>query len=676
VVFFLAPIKAMRTIALVLLLFLSQSVLASDDALISLLRKYTRGIPTGAVVTWSRAPFELALQRKILGREIGQDLVMLGFKPIDQYLPIPTVWSAAHNLECVLAFAAATPNQTPIYSLTEVYERKSEVLNLHGAELKVWEALGRKTLWGPEVASEKKTLNGIRFEYLEPSEVPAVKARFGLVPAIQSVLPPIASFANGITDSNEYWMLAADTKYEIEQWYKGQDLNLARAELDRILQMKTLNSIGLDKLKDIWPPQKIAQPQETTKLVPIEISDELLNQPHGMVGLDTYLNRRLGSNLIWLIRNNRISVRIFAGDEVNLPDFASYIEVPSIYARRAVHKYFSTASNTLVIQIPPLEEFAKHFIAMVKLAGGKNVKAWLSQRNQTEYRRNTYRDLANVWQVLGLSLPHVFLNGNPWLRSQLQSPQSVWETLEFKTQTTSRFGITLEAMKIRHKASGLVTTVVSVSSMQYRWGDGAAVLAEAFLKLGVKSITTYGFVGAPGIGKPNDLSVPGRFFLKNNEIELENFLVSEVGLKMFGEDPATIHFNTTHTQSFSPAEQTRPLVTEYIRKGYQTLDVEQVLVAMTVANFNKKNTKQVAFGSIGLITDVPRSKDSQIGEDFENLDNVDSAKRARGIATGAVVFEQALYRLEQRQRWIHKLSTRELTEASLHGCSALLVNAR
>lgn len=622
----------------------SISAHGTDEKLLKLLRQATRGIPAHSVVTWSRAPFEMALQRKISGREIGEAMVSLGFRPIDQYLPIPVVWSAAFNLECVLQFAKDTPSDVPIYSLTDVYERKSGVLNIHGAELRVWEALGRKIVWGP--VATNRNLKNIQQQYLEPVHVPMVRNRLGQIPAIQSVLPT-GPVSYKLPESPIYWQLVSDMGDEIEQWYDGEKKTQVKEELKQVLTHQTAEIAGLKFIGDIWPPIEVAGQGPLPDLELVEPPLDLVDHPHGIVDLDTYLARRLGHNLVELLKNNKISVKVFASLETALPA-DSYFEIPSIYARRGIRKFFSSKTNTLVIQMPPIQEFAQHFAAMLKLAGGTDVKVWLNQKSRDYYRRNTKYRLAEAWAKLEVSNPHVLLNGNPWLKRNLNSNKSIWQIEDTKAVLTSEYGITLEAIKIRHKSTGLKTTVVVVSSMQYRWGEGAAFLAEAFLQLGVKSITTSGFVGGPGIGKPNDISIPAQFFLNDEKINVQNF-ISKKNLGVEGQPKleTIFHFDTNHSHSFSPAEQTRKYVTDYIDKGYETVDVEQTLVAQKVSNHNAKEGLAVAFGSIGLITDVPRSNRSNI-ESIEGLDHVDQTQRIKSIADASIVYEHAILNLESQ----------------------------
>lgn len=113
--------------------------------------------------------------------------------------------------------------------------------------------------------------------------------------------------------------------------------------------------------------------------------------------------------------------------------------------------------------------------------------------------------------AIGLERRARDLERHPWLKAYLLSDSSDWIVENSESSLTDEFKIKLERLTLMHKSSGIRTQIAVVSSLQYRWGDGAAILAESFLKPGAKSITTTGFVGGPGIGQPNDLSIPSKF---------------------------------------------------------------------------------------------------------------------------------------------------------------------
>lgn len=104
--------------------------------------------------------------------------------------------------------------------------------------------------------------------------------------------------------------------------------------------------------------------------------------------------------------------------------------------------------------------------------------------------------------------------------------------------------------------------------------------------------------------KVYDLSIPAAFHSQNQKIEIANLVQENRKNSVLNVDT---NYSTSHTSTYSPAEQTKGFIESRRQKGADTLDVEQNLVAQEIATYNKKNLTQVRFGAINLITDKPLS---------------------------------------------------------------------
>lgn len=138
-------------------------------------------ISSGAYVTWSRYFIEKKLQMRIPGKIMSVAIQVKGLKPLDAVLPQPLIWTAAHNLKCVLTLIEISKKQNiKLYSLTAVRKQtkdKTGILNLHGVELRVWKAYGQKVHWVD--IRDQKSLEDIAADYLDNSQVKAVMSQFG-----------------------------------------------------------------------------------------------------------------------------------------------------------------------------------------------------------------------------------------------------------------------------------------------------------------------------------------------------------------------------------------------------------------------------------------------------------------------------------------------------------------
>jgi hypothetical protein len=656
-----------RPISPELRLLMSKMTSSQDQQLMDYLKTLTREIPAHAVVTWSRAPIEIALGRKLTGSEIGQAMVTLGFRPLDQYLPRPEVWTAAHNIDCVLQYANDTHRDEPLYSLTEAYQMKRGSLNLHSVELRIWRSLGRKIIWSQPSFAD--SLNSVANDYLDLVQTPEVVRRFGNNPAVRSVIDPNNYSSNvDVPKDPTYWQLMADMDQEIDQWFKATEAESAKSQWRRMLSQSSQSGDDSSAFEGIWPPRKISKNSNAKDFVPVVVSADVASHPHGIAGLKQYLERRLGRNVVEMLRSHKISVKVFASFDPQIPPGDSFVELPSLYAKRGVRKFFSSQSKTLIINIPPLTEFAQHYAAMLRLIDSSNdVKVWISRGDRTRYKQKIQDLVTETNEGLEKDPRHFIIGGSPWIQTGLRSANSIWEVRSQRTKTNPEYGIMLDELKLRHKSTGLLTTIVIVNSMQYRWGEGSAFLADALLALGAKSLTFVGNVGGPGVGEPNEISVPDQFFLKGQEVQVGNYISRFAPHNVT--QSAELHFGTVHAHSYSPIEQTIPFVKNFVDKGYETVDVEQTLVADQVARFNAQTGKRIAFGAINLITDKPRSSLAEPVHEAD-LDNQNFDKRSGSIRKALDLFEVALLRLETESSRFSYPSRAKTCPELLSGASA------
>jgi len=108
-----------QTIAL-LSLFLSFSAHGVDERLLTVLRALTRNIPAHSVVTWSRAPLEIAFNEKSEVAKIGEAVVLLGFRPLDSTFQDQMFGAPATISSVFYGYAEDTPDNEPLYSVTKL----------------------------------------------------------------------------------------------------------------------------------------------------------------------------------------------------------------------------------------------------------------------------------------------------------------------------------------------------------------------------------------------------------------------------------------------------------------------------------------------------------------------------------------------------------------------------
>lgn len=483
--------------------------------------------------------------------------------------------------------------------------------------------------------------------------------------------PSTNLYANSLADlKNEktYKLLLGDIYPEIQQWFHTDRDILEATELwNQLVSGQVLNSRSMALFKDIWPPKKINYSgnfrDQFSGFQGFKDPNISSGLDHAIADIRTYVDNRIGPAAVKLFAQGSLSIKVVATTDVAIEPKEDVYELPSLYSRRGIRKYYAPATKTLIINIPPITEFAQHYYAMLATVRSSNFSVKLDPNNRERYRQDLKGAVKTLWGKLKAKGAHGVLGGAAaWLERSLKSQDSVWEVISKEQVEDQKFGIVLEKFNLRHKSTKTITSLVSLKSSTYRWGEASVHLSEGMLEAGAKSIFFLNTAGAPGrTAQPYDLSVPGGFFIDDQKVPISNIIEDvfkrknenynkvepiDQSLKFLRSSfNGNIHFGFNHAYSYSPAQQTIAFAAELAKKGYETVEVEQNLIAKAVSKFNKRTHSNIPYGVLDLITDKPRTS-IDFKPHAQDLDNIDKNRRSTSVATGLQMLGLTISSLE------------------------------
>jgi len=359
------------------------------------------------------------------------------------------------------------------------------------------------------------------------------------------------------------------------------------------------------------------------------------SESHSMPDVDYYLRERLGPSVVDLLRSQLVDVEVFAGSlesavQSGAIDYERSLKIPNFYSKWGIEKYFDFrlgAKPKVVFLIPPLRELALHYKAMLRRAGVKNPVVRLSEADRKELKAD-YKQAAKQLLDGFPKKPDSIVLGYDyeWVPYLKQHPR--WHIRSVSQAETQSGGAQIRGTLIEIYHSEFPDkprTLLLLNSEKRLWGEGSKHLLEGVLTANENQTRDFYFLGsagAPGVAIQYGVSIPseirdyqGRPVLGYNSVYSGLFSTSlhvdEVehdGLKIprarFG----------THGASYSPAEQTRKMVTNrLLGKGIETVDIETSLLAKTIAAYNEAHPKHsINFGVVHVITDLPAGENKTL----------------------------------------------------------------
>jgi hypothetical protein len=323
----------------------------------------------------------------------------------------------------------------------------------------------------------------------------------------------------------------------------------------------------------------------------------------------------LGESSYLALKERKVGVLIYAGEESSLPksiavDPDRLFRIPSFYEKWGITKFVDLGEvdrPRLIYVIPPIRQYAIHYSAMLSMAGVQNAKIILNKTDRETYLGEIKNSAARLVSRFSAHPDYVVVGyTHPW--KEILNPIGEDKSLSEGGIDGTLFDIPAQP------GFPKPTRILLISSNQTLWGEATSSLVSGTLDSLPEAVLFMGSAGGPSEkAHLYDLSIPSEFRTYNGKtVPIKNFL------RKFKKNlPPLVHGNSN-----SPAEQTLSLVDNWIDHGVDTIDVEQSLVAKTIADFDRNMHAHIEFGAANLITDLPAS--SRLGQRTENdLDRVD-----------------------------------------------------
>ncbi len=472
-----------------------------------------------------------------------------------------------------------------------------------------------------------------------------------------------ASFAAPAPDSayyDVYQGLCADLAHDIRE-FDGIQMSVS----DR----QTLADDWLQHLKDpakgypapkagsplsnVWPTQPFvtaAKPGAPVQLKVLAVP-ALKGRTHSIHNVDQYAAQRLGPALYTLVKQDKVSVVVYGGDEPSLAlEMAGRTleHIPSLYDAWGIEKFLDVTPGQkkprVIIRVPPIEQYVEHYGMLARL-GGTLEAAELNEVDRETHRGEMREAVARLYKDLGQKPDYVVMGYGEALKGQLEGETSAWEMIENPKTVRTTEGVDGTLYKVQSRTNPAIQrSFLAVGAKQTIWGEGSVFLAEGFLEQRPKGIIFMGSAGAPGPqGKVYDVTVPSEFLTSQGVVAIRNDLDR---FRPTQKSPK-LHFDIRHGNTASPAEQTIEYTTRIVSEGIDTIDVEQSLVARAVAEYNRTHRAGVTFLAANVVTDKPSSRTYNWAEGIDLAHtNPEKKREAKRLAVSTM-----LSALEQRAIW-------------------------
>lgn len=390
----------------------------------------------------------------------------------------------------------------------------------------------------------------------------------------------------------------------------------------------------------MWPPRPIEGPHlapSSSALKPLIIAPTSPDLgSHSLKDLRLYVEQRLGRSAAKALSSGTVTGLVYGGDAASALDYLGLsaeraIRVPSFYESWGISKLYAPSTEfadhrpRLIFVVPPSLQYLEHYATMLQSLDAHSAQVVLDPRGQGEYRFRLREALSELGRSLKSQPDYIVLGYyNQWL-PVLSSPDSGWKLIEAGPVATAPLGLSGRVLRIQHPEVKTPLNLLLLNSGLTLWGQAAAFIAGSALELQPhpKGLLFMGSAGSVSdLSHVYDLSVPSAFLTKTGSQRVFNFIDMAQGLRTDIASPEAIRFGARHGNTFSPIEQDRAFLLHLRGLGVDTIDVEQSLIAETIARFNQRRGSTTLFGAINLITDHPgHILDNQ--ESDHDLDRVD-----------------------------------------------------
>jgi hypothetical protein len=340
-------------------------------------------------------------------------------------------------------------------------------------------------------------------------------------------------------------------------------------------------------------------------------------EKHTINDLEQYVESRVGPRIASLNKNNKIKVAIHAGFNFHIKSSfkklnQQLVRIPSLYEDWGIMKYIDLETlreekPTVYFNIPPIREYLEHYVRMFDVNKGE-LEAILNLADRDNFKNSFANEVNQIVENHGIKPQMNFSLGyGRHFESVFNSLTDEWEVLSIENITRSKLlGITGKIFKLKNKVNtSIKTSLISLSADTTLWGEASSFFARAILKHNPKTITFMGSAGLlnPSLGQQYDTSIPKSFLLDDRMLEIDNNIF--IHRDSTSAPPKTI-WNSIHSHSYSPSEQTDMWLEEKLAFNVDTVDVdvEVNLIAKEIEKYNL-DFGHVRFGVINSITDLP-----------------------------------------------------------------------
>jgi hypothetical protein len=362
-----------------------------------------------------------------------------------------------------------------------------------------------------------------------------------------------------------------------------------------------------------------------------------------------YSEERVGGEIAKTLKKYGFTATIYGGTKESVADAlkvdGSQIKyLPSPYGAWGIHKAFipSTATKDrkarYLMVIPPSRQYLIHYAGILQFL---SIKVESVIINHTDQRRQVDR-LKTEFQRVATKLP---------------APVDVLSLGYYSTFQENFDGLKAISAEIP-MSDGLAVQMIEevrgsspvryliVKSDQAIWGESSSLLIEAALSLKPRAVIFMGSAG--GIRHTTrhyDISIPATFQLEGRNLDIKN-----AALDTFEQVPGPWQSTVAgvkHGHTNSPIEQTKAYVEQRVSSKIDSYDVEQNLIADTIAKYNMTSKIPTSFIAINLITDKPKSfsHDWQSDHDLSRVNKemkADARRRAVNLALLSVRVSPAI----------------------------------
>lgn len=361
-------------------------------------------------------------------------------------------------------------------------------------------------------------------------------------------------------------------------------------------------------LREFLEQQPVSQlPVNAKDLVSVDVKIEKTAE-HSIENPVLYSEQRLGAAIVRAIRTNDLAVSVYAGSAESLSasigvNTANVHFLPSPYNDWGLKKAFVPAmdggKSRYVLLIPPSRQYLIHYAKMFKYMDVKVDQAFINKEDQRRQMQRLQAQFASLKNTLPAPVDVLALGYYNIFRDKKIGLSPLTKELLLSD------GLTVQLMEEVNEGKSIRYLIIK--SDLAIWGESSSNLVEAALALRPRSVLFMGSAG--GISKSTsvyDITVPSVFKLKGRSLPVNNEVLKVLLNDFQGPLQRTKPF-ITHGHTNSPIEQTKAFVTNRLQLGVESYDVEQNLIAKSIAEYNERSGADVRFAAINLITDKPKS---------------------------------------------------------------------